>query len=292
MKRILVILAMGLFLVQTAFVCAESLSDYTNQIKTPGTQRAVHGVITDLANTMPDDCVKQTKIDRDYTFEEFETRPIVLLSATGVSPAGVTGEEDLMAFEDNIFEFHILGAGQTIVAPVMAAAGLDIGMDQTYDEGVEISQGILANSRSAFVVGTAAPFFVSVKFTIGDVTGTDDCAVGFRSVKDYQANIDDYDEMACLNNIEGDIYIHTILNDGNTSDTNTTDVWADTEEHTLAVYVDTAGAVTYLIDGTAPATTAAFSFDTTEVVVPFLYFLNDTDLSGNCTLQSWECGLQ
>ena len=37
--------------------------------------------------------------------------------------------------------------------------------------------------------------------------------------------------------------------------------------------VSKAGAVTYQIDGAAPSTTAAFSFDAGEVVTPFLSFL-------------------
>ena len=49
--------------------------------------------------------------------------------------------------------------------------------------------------------------------------------------------------------------------------------WADTEVHKLKVLVDKAGAVTYKINGAAPSTTAAFSFDIGEVVTPFLHFL-------------------
>ena len=37
--------------------------------------------------------------------------------------------------------------------------------------------------------------------------------------------------------------------------------------------VDKEGAVTYAIDGAAPSTTAAFSFDAGEVVTPFFHFL-------------------
>ena len=50
-----------------------------------------------------------------------------------------------------------------------------------------------------------------MKFAIADVSDTDDCAFGFRKVEAYQANIDDYDEMAALNVISGDIKIETIL---------------------------------------------------------------------------------
>lgn len=130
-------------------------------------------------------------------------------------PVGTAGDENLLIFDDNIFEYHILGT-QTIPAPVRSATGLNIGMDQTDDDGVEITQGILANSRSAFVVGTSKAFCLKVEIAIPDVTGTDDCAVGFRKVEAYQANIDDYDELAAINIISGAISTETILNDGAT----------------------------------------------------------------------------
>jgi hypothetical protein len=56
--------------------------------------------------------------------------------------------------------------------------------------------------------------------------------------------------------------------------------------------VDENGAVTYEIDGVAPTSVAAFSFDDAEVVVPFFYFLNDTDLVDTLEISEWECGLQ
>jgi len=210
---------------------------------------------------------------------------------TATDPVGTAGDENLLIFDENIFEYHILGA-QTIAAPVRSATGLNVGMDQTDNDGVEISQGILANSRSAFVVGTSKAFCLKVKFTIPDVSGTDDCAIGFRKAEAYQANIDDYDEMAALNVISGNITIETILNAGATTSTDTTDDWADAASKTLEVYVDANGVVTYKIDGVAPTTTAAFTFDDGEVVVPFFYFLHASDLAGAVTLVSWECGLQ
>lgn len=225
---------------------------------------------------------------RKSTYETFTTDPATSLKGGGAS-AGATGDENMMQFTWNAFEYHILGT-QTLLAPSLTATGLNIGMDQTDDDGVEISQGILSKNKHAFTVGTDNAFFIRVKFKIEDVSGTDDCAVGFRKAEAYQANIDDYDEMASLNVISGDINIETILNGAATTTTDTTDNWADLETKTLQVNVSSAGVVTYLIDGVAPTTTAAFTFDTAEVVVPFLYFLNDTDLAGAVEVTEWECG--
>lgn len=214
------------------------------------------------------------------------------LNTTGGGAAtGDAGDENRLLFHDAYFEYHILGT-QTILFPQRAATGLDISMDQTNNDGVEFGNGIETGMGASYTVGTDPAFFAKCKFSIADVSGTDDCAFGFRKLEAYQANIDDYDEMACLNVISGDIKIETILNNGATSTTDTTNNWADAETHTLEVYVSGTGVVTYKIDGAAPTTTATFTFDTGEVVIPFFYFLHDSDVAGAVVLQEWEVGLQ
>jgi len=241
--------------------------------------------------TVSSDYIKQTMLNRRFTFEEFETNPLTAKVGGGAA-GGTAGDTNVLALEDNIFEYHVKGT-QTITAPSLTSAGLNVGMDQTDNDGVEVSQGITSRSRGAFVVGTDAAFYAKCKFSIETVAGTDDCAFGFRKAEAYQANIDDYDEMACLNAISGNITIETILNGGETTATDTTDDWADAETHTLEIYVSAAGVVTYKIDGTAPTTTAAFTFDDGEVVVPFFFMLNaNSSQAGVIALQEWEAGLQ
>lgn len=231
------------------------------------------------------------KNEDDFTFETFAAEPATQLPGGGAA-TGTTGDENLLLTPKNVFRYHILGAGQTIISPTKASGGIDIGLDQADNEGCEITQGITANDKHAFVIGTSAAFYAKAKFSIADVSGTDDCAFGFRKAEAFQANIDDYDEMAALNVISGNITVETILNNAATSSTDTTDDWADGETHTLEVYVSAAGVVTFKIDGAAPTTTATFTFDTSEVVVPFLYFLNASDLAGAVVLQEWEVGYQ
>ena len=222
------------------------------------------------------------------TAESFKVNPVT--SAVGGGAASGTAA-NVMSFNGVNFEYEGKGT-QTITAPSLAAGGLDIGMDQTDDDGVEITRGITARSPEAFVIGTSPAFYAKAELTIPDVSGTDDLAFGFRKAEAYQGNLDDYDEMACLNVISGDIKIETILNNGATTTTDTTDNWADTNKKTLEVYVSAAGVVTYKINGVAPTVTAAFTFDTNEVVIPFLFFLNSTDLAGSVLLSSWEVGYQ
>ncbi|HLU87177.1 MAG TPA: hypothetical protein VKZ44_05435, partial [Taishania sp.] len=175
----------------------------------------------------------------------------------------------------------------------ITASGLDMGsMDATANDGLELNHGILASQPTAFIIGTDPAFFLRARFSIADVSGTDDCAVGFRQVAANQANIDDYANMAVLNVIAGNITIETILASAATVSTDTTDNWLDTETHTLQIDVDAAGAVTYRIDGSAPTVTAAYSFINGLIVMPFFYFLEDTGTAGAVPLMMWECGFQ
>jgi len=226
--------------------------------------------------------------DPKLAIEYFDVNPVTAGIAGGAA-TGAAGDENVMIFPNNTFEYHILGT-QTIVAPVISADGLEAALDDTDDDGIEIGQGITARSPAAFTIGTDA-FYVKVKFVVEDVSGTDDCAVGFRGDEAYQANIDDYNDMAALNVISGAIYIEDIDDNGATDSTDTTDTWGDGETHTLEVYVDGDGAVTYQIDGAAPTVTDAHTIDSGDVVVPFLYFLNSTDKT-ELTIVSWECGVQ
>lgn len=232
---------------------------------------------------------KQYDVERAYTMERFDDNPVTAAVGGGAA-SGTAQTANVLLTAENAFEYAALGT-QTITAPQKAATGLDIGMDQTDDDGVEINQGNLAGSKHAYTIGTHGPFFLRVKFSIADVSGTDDCAVGFRKVQALQANIDDYTDMAALNVISGDIKIETILNNAATTTTDTTDNWADAASHELYVEVSAAGVVTYKIDGAAPTVTAAFTFDSGDTVIPFMFFLHASDVAGAVVIQEWECGL-
>jgi len=223
--------------------------------------------------------------------EYFDTEPVCVAKAGAGAATGTAGDENLCMLNYSIFEYHIIGT-QTIIAPTMGVGGLDVNLDQTANDGIEMCLGINAANKGVFTVGTDAAFYAKMKFSVADVSGADECAFGFHKVSAYQAAIDDYTDMAVLNVISGDIKIETILNDGTTTTTDTTDNFADAATHTLEVYVSAAGVVTYKIDGLAPTTTAAFTFDDAEVVVPFFYLLNDTDVAGEVVLIEFECGLQ
>jgi len=237
------------------------------------------------------DAINRRYWDEKYVYETFQNNPATSKVGGGAA-GGTAGDNNVLILPTTAFEYSILGT-QTITAPVISASGLDLGsMDATANDGLELNHGILASQPTAFIIGTDPAFFLRARFSIADVSGTDDCAVGFRQVAANQANIDDYANMAVLNVIAGNITIETILASAATVSTDTTDNWLDTETHTLQIDVDAAGAVTYRIDGSAPTVTAAYSFINGLIVMPFFYFLEDTGTAGAVPLMMWECGFQ
>lgn len=214
---------------------------------------------------------------KKYCLEKFDVQPICqVVNATTALPSGTANTANIARFRDYSYEYVAKGTQTIIGMGALSSVGCSIAGDQTDNDGREIvfGGGITSRAVRAYTVGTA--FFARLKFSIATVAGTDDCAFGFRKAEAYQANLDDYDEMAVLNAISGNITIETILNGGATVTTDTTDNWADAAVHELRVNVAADGAVTYQIDNAAPTVTAAFSFDAGEVVVPFMFFLQAT----------------
>jgi len=227
--------------------------------------------------------------DPKRMFDSFNVEPLSAAVGGGAA-TGTAGDENILYSGANAYEYSPKGT-QTILAPKLGAAGLDINMDQTDNDGVEIVPG--SNSligRYAKTIGTDASFEFRVSLSIADVSGTDDCLIGFRKVQAYQANVDDYTDMAAFNIESGDIKIETILNNAATSTTDTTQNLADGGSVELKVRVLNNGACEFFIDGAAPTVTAAFTFDSGDVVIPFIFFLNASDVAGAVQLLELEVG--
>jgi len=226
----------------------------------------------------------------------FGAPPIVIDDDSTVA-AGTDEAVMIHQYPDGL-RLHVQNIGtQAILIPAATTTGMNYGYDQTNEEGVQwvaslnTHKGTMDSDR--FKIGTSKAFFAKLKFSIGTVAGTDDCLFGFRKVEAEAAAVDNYNDMAALNVITGDIKIETILDNAATTTTDTTDNWADGEIHELKVLVSAAGAVTYKIDGADPSTTAAFTFDDGEEVTPFFYFTNATGTAaGAVILEEVEWGLQ
>jgi hypothetical protein len=186
--------------------------------------------------------------------------------------------------------------GQTI-PPAMVATGLDVQGDQVDNDGSEIIGGVLGLSGRPFIIGTDAAFYFSCTFSITNADGTDDFHLGFRRAETVNATFDNYLDLVSLGcNTAASpmaIKIETILNNGATTTTDTTDTLAGATSTTWRVNVSAAGVVTYLIDGVAPTATAAFTFDDGDPVIPFFHFLQaNAAQTGAFVISNWEVGYQ
>ena len=127
------------------------------------------------------------------------------------------------------------------------------------------------------------PLFFRIKFKIDDVTGTDECVVGFRKAEAHQGDYEDYDEMAAFNIDAGNVFVETILNGAATSKVDTGLNWADLEEHEVKLIVGGApgqggGYVQFFYDGN-PIGANPFTFDDAEVILPFFQVIQAADLT-------------
>jgi hypothetical protein len=229
----------------------------------------------------------------------FNVNPILQTKATtGGVPTGTTGDYNIMYCQDGVtMEQFILGAGQTIIAPRLADDGLLMSLDLSNSEGAEYYFGHTTGSRHTFTIGTSPAFFVEATFKVADCGVSDPLWLGFRILGAPNAAYTAYTDAGVIglhNTTNPDtVIIGKTLNGPGWSYVNTTDAWTDGQTHTLRVNVSAAGVVTYLIDGVAPTVTQTLTFDTADVVIPFIHHLFAAAGSPAAIhIQSFACGLQ
>lgn len=220
-------------------------------------------------------------------------------NADGTVYTGAAGEECSFHSGKAVYEFHQAAvASAAVVTPFRSADGLELKPVAAAD-AIEVGNGISSSSRAAYTVGSFAAgadkkIFFEAVIKIDDISDVSELAMGWRKAEAYQAAVDDYDEMASWNigaDADGQVEIHTILNGGATSETDTTLAdWADAGEHTLRIEVDNTGLCKFLYDGAAPTVdVTGFSFDSGEVLVPFVFLDTETGDPG-VSISSWKVG--
>lgn len=192
------------------------------------------------------------------------------------APTGATGDENILSLRDFTISYHILGAGQTLLAPTLDATngGLAFALDLAAAEGHQGVLGGINTNRNPFAVtiGTGPNATVRATFRPGVVANVAELALGWRKAEAFQVNFDDYDELAALNMQAGDVKRETILNGAATVTVDTLLNAADGVDLTLEVRLIGRQAVMFVNGAQAP-TGAPFSFDVGEVVVPFYFWL-------------------
>ncbi len=219
-------------------------------------------------------------------------------NADGTVYTGATGEELSFHSGRAAYECHQAAvASPAVIVPYQSASGLEVKPVAAAD-ALEISNGTTALSPQAYVVGSfnksdSKEIFFKCKILIDDISDVTELAMGWRKAEAYQAAVDSYDEMATFNigqDGDGQIEIHTILNNATTAETDTTLTdWLDAGEHTLEIRVKNDGSCTFFYDGATPTITAAFTFDAGEVILPYLFLDTETGDPG-VSVSEWKCG--
>jgi len=233
-------------------------------------------------------------------FLTFSMSPTICTAAdTGGVATGTTGALNLLSCQQGfMMEQFVLGAGQTIIKPVMNANGLLISGDLTATEGFEYNLGAArTNSRCAFTIGTSAAFFLEVRLFVADLSGGDPYVIGFRKSEANNATFANYTDYAAigLNQATSAVNVSILseLNAGGQTATNTTNVWGgDGTAVTLKVLVSAAGVTTFQIGGVAATVVPAYTFDNADVVVPFIHLVHGAVAPGAVNIVSWKCGFQ
>jgi hypothetical protein len=213
-------------------------------------------------------------------------------------PTGTTGDVNVGHFPGLFpvpFAYRVNGAF-TAVAPIYQAAGAGLLgniEDGTIGDGVEYVFGADhdgapdANNPLGQTVGSDNGTFIRLKTVIETVDGQDHLAVGFRKAEAYQADIEDYDAMAVLDVMSGDINVGLIVSGEATDFIDTGLDWADGEEHEFEVHV-LGNVVNAFVDGAQVFNRQHFL--DAEELVPMIYSFQGLATSSDVLWKELEVG--
>ena len=252
-------------------------------------------------------------VREDNNIEEtFEQALIIsnMDNADGTVYTGAAGEELGFSTGKNAFECHQAAvATPAVVTPFQSVDGLELKPVAAAD-ALEITNGITALSKAAYTVGSFddvdKKIFFEINVNIDDITDVSEISFGLRTAVAYQAAVNSYDTYATFNiggAADGRIDIETELNGAGLATTDTTEPdIADGEAIRLRIEMDNAGVCKFLLSQTAadstaaallalaePAITATFTFDSGDVVIPFVFLDTETGDPG-VSISSWTVG--
>lgn len=214
-------------------------------------------------------------------------------------PTGATGDFNFLHFHglapmDAVY--HIKGLGQTLLAPTVDSTNgyLLAGLDAVASEGVEYILGALQTAQNPLkcLIGTSPNKFLRVKFKAGTVANVGELAVGWRLAEAAQANLDDYNDLACLNLQAGNVKVETILNGAATVTSpaagGITTV-ADGVETEFEVWI-VGGKARYFINGDPVQIAPVYTFRDAINVVPTIFWLQNGSGGSTFGITEIECG--
>lgn len=247
--------------------------------------------------------IKKEKLDQKSVYEDFS---IYGAHATGTS-IGITNQQsDGTVWDGTAAAYNVIetGAGNRFICealvaqtlpPVLSANGLNVGCDQTNNDGLELWSGQHPADGRPFMCGVDPGFYFRCRFKLADASGSDFLHVGFRSLEPQQADYEDYQDMAALgwilNAAAPAINAQTILANAATVSQITGDTAADDTWIVFTTLVDKDGKVAFQInDGALTTAPAPVSFAKYTLLKPFFRYLQHGDLTGALDISHWDVG--
>jgi hypothetical protein len=243
------------------------------------------------------DAIQRSLWDSKYFFDNFAVDPVFSGVTSPGAPTGTAGNANALFSGNTQYRWYVIGT-QTILAPALDTSGfgLNLVQDNTAADGLELTVGNPLYSPMAFTIGTDAAFFIQAVFKMEDASGTNPLIIGFRKAAAFDATLANYTDFVSIGVVgvanPNTIQIQTQLNTAGVVTTNTTQTIADATVLHLKVMVSSAGVVTYQVNYAAPTVTAAFTFDSGDVVVPFIRFTEAADVTTYASCNYLECGFQ
>lgn len=224
---------------------------------------------------------------------EFFDQPLVFQDPLGAAPTGTANTLGWQMGRYTSLNRTNIGT-QTIVAPVLAAAGLLLDQDDNAGDGSHTSANQQTLGDQSFIVGKAE-YSVNCRVVAGDWTDTQ-FMVGIRKKAVYTADYNDYTDLAAIGGAaaDGDSVTTTgILNNAATVSTDTGVNFTDAVSAYLQIKVDINGAVTAWFNGTSypiySAGTTPLVLDAGDEFIAFYQHVNIGSGDPTVTISEFVC---
>lgn len=241
------------------------------------------------------------KLDADYDNKyNFKLYGIPQFAGANTTAKTMDGTEadQFMALYGSGVSIHgsYIGANTTDYI-IGHAEGSNMTITKTNNIGVQWTVGpFLAGGLEGydiFTVGSSPAFYFKVHMKLSDVSGTDDCHVGFRLQSDAnEVTGVAYTDFASLNVDGGTIKYENNINNAGAASANSEGTWADNEWAWLEVRVSGTGVTSYYKNGVELTTNKpTVTFDTGDIITPWFFQRQDADTC-DIIIDEIEFGLQ
>jgi hypothetical protein len=238
--------------------------------------------------------VPTNAINPQLTNLSFKSNPVMSAQTGGVAAVTINTTNQWSVGNGYIFECYN-NTVATNIGPIITSTGLNIDhIGSAASKIIEITRGVTAGSPDSFVAGTSAAFYVQATFNINTLADVTDLFIGFRKAQAYQnTGLTTYTDYATIgvHSTAGEIQLQTQIASGGNTVTDTTQAILAATNFTIRVNVSSAGVVTYLLNGAAPTTVAAYTL-AANTVVPFIWYATPAGGHAEVDIVNYQCGLQ